>query len=303
MIRKASIDIGTNSTRLLVAELDTSQAITPLYMEEQITRLGQGLGETGVLSAAAIARVISAISAYQVLAKQFGAEEIIAFATSAARDAGNRSQFLGQIAEATGIAVRVLSGEKEAALSFLGAISDVSADEPLLICDIGGGSTELIIGDRGGVHRAVSVDVGSRRLYERYFVDERTVVQAVTAARDDVLHAIQRSIALQEFPPSSLSVGGTATTLAMIMAECPLTEVRRIHHYAMTLERLQALIRRLAGMSIAERKTLTGLHPDRADVILTGAVVLEAVLSYFKQAATVVSLRDLLFGVFLEGGW
>lgn len=300
MVRKASIDIGTNSTRLLVAELTTPRSILPLHMEERITRLGEGLGETGLLSAAARERVVSAVTAYQETAVTYGAEEIVVFATSAVRDAGNRSTFLQQIREVTSLPVRVLSGEKEAELSFLGAISDLEAETPLLISDIGGGSTELIVGDKNGLRYAVSVDVGSRRLYERHFKDSRAVSPAIEAARKDVMAALQQSVQLPEFPPQSLSVGGTATTLAMILDHCPIDQVQRIHHYVISLESLRTLIQRLAGMSVADRKTLIGLHPDRADVILTGAVVLEAVLSFFRQPGTTVSLCDLLFGVFLE---
>ncbi len=295
---QASIDIGTNSTRLLLADCTVDGKVRAIEMKEQITRLGEGAVLDQILRSEGMRRVVQALQAYRAYLDQWPVEQIFVFATAATREARNRDEFLDLIKQQTGWSCQVLSGEREADLAFRGAVSDVVSEHSLLVVDIGGGSTELVSGSPAGIEKRVSIDIGSRRLLERF--DARVCYAPDTVAR------MQEHIRTQlhpRFPDHDLSryhcisVGGTAMTLAMIDAAVPLQEAARIHHYVLSLPRLRLCLERLTPLSLAARRAVTGLHPERADVIVAGGIILEQILTHFNIEQTTVSLRDAMVGI------
>lgn len=296
------MDIGTNCTRLLVADITPERIITPVYMAERITRLGEGLGDSGVLSDAAMTRVITALLEYRQTCDRYGISEHRLLATSATRDAGNRELFLRRIMQETGFRVQLLSGEQEAQLSFVGALSDQPELDQILVCDIGGGSTEFVFGQGRNIQQAVSIDIGSRRLTERFFTNDVSVQKAVVRCRGFCQNELQRYFPTPPFPGLCMVVGGTASTLAMMAASVSIEEPEKIHGYRLYAGALSELVEKLAKLTIPQRQKLVGLHPQRADVILTGAIIVETILSFFDMHFVDVSLRDLLYGVFLQEG-
>ncbi|NLP12662.1 Ppx/GppA family phosphatase [bacterium] len=302
MVRKASIDIGTNSTRLLVAEINPDHTITPLYAAERITRLGESLSSGGALSEEAMTRVTEALVEYRSLAQAYGVEAYHVIATSATREASNQAFFLQKIAQETGFQVRVVAGETEAYLSFIGALHDQPAECEALVCDIGGGSTEFVMGRRGRMRLAASLPLGSRRLTETFFLPKRPVEEAVAETERYCRQELERRFHGVARPKQGLACGGTATTLAMMTTRTPLHEAEKIHGYLLTQEELVAVLRDLAVRSMPERQKMIGLHPLRADVILAGAVILEAIMSYWQLSGIRISLADLLYGVLLQEG-
>ncbi len=302
MVRKASIDIGTNSTRLLVAEIKPDHAITPLYATERITRLGEAMSHSGALSDEAMTRVSQALAEYRSLAQAYGVESYYVIATSATREASNQAFFLHKMAQETGFQVSVVTGETEAYLSFIGALHDQPTECEALVCDIGGGSTEFVLGRREQMRLAASLPLGSRRLTEMLFFSERPVEQAVAETGRYCRQQLERRFNDVARPEQGLACGGTATTLAMMATRTPVHKAEKIHGYSLTREELAAVLRELAERSIPERQKMIGLHPMRADVILAGAVILEAIMSYWQLTEMRISLADLLYGVLLQEG-
>jgi len=300
MGRKASIDIGTNSTRLLIAEVSDAGTIVPLHMEERITRLGDGLDNEKRMSHDAMERVIDVLREYKRLGTENGVDEFRVFATSATRDAVNRNEFLAMISR-IGLRCRVLSGEQEAMLSYLGVMSDVEKDGHYLVCDIGGGSTEFILGDRHSISYKKSVDVGSRRLHHRFLLSNPPKKAEIERLENFLSETLRRSLDVL-LPPDSMcvSVGGTATTLGMMAGGIDIAMAEKVHKYVLTVAALEDIIEKLATLSIERRKNLKGLNPGRADVILSGALVLKGIMDFFKLTETRISIRDLLFGVMLK---
>lgn len=294
-MRKASIDIGTNSTRLLIADID--KALVPLLYRQTMTRLGQGLSESGCLQPAAMYRVLSALKAYKELGQTCGVNEYRVFATSAARDARNQIDFIDRIKTSAGFDCRVISGEEEALLSFLGAVSDINSTG-VLVCDIGGGSTEFIVGENNTLCFHQSLNIGSRRLTERFFHHDPVLPQEIKAAKAGVR---QQLVAIEKADVDvCVSVGGTATSCAMIEQNIAVDKADQAHHVELKKHAVDDLVNRLARLRNAERKELVGLEPERADVILMGALILQMVLEHFEMKKSVISIRDLLFGALLQ---
>lgn len=296
------MDIGTNCTRLLIADVATAQVILPIFQAERITRLGEGLGDSGLLNDAAMTRVIAALMEYRSICDGYRVQEHQVMATSATRDARNRELFLQRVLQETGFQIRLLSGEQEARLSFIGALSDQPDLENVLVCDIGGGSTEFVFGGRRAIQQALSIDIGSRRLTEQFFSETSTVQQAMAQCREFCRQELWHFFPTVSRPGCCLAVGGTASTLAMMTASVPIEQPEKIHGYRLSLRPLSALVEHLAVLTIPQRQLLVGLHPDRADVILTGAIIVETIMSFFNLDFVDVSLRDLLYGIFLEEG-
>lgn len=295
---QASIDIGTNSTRLLLADCTADGKVRAIEMKEQITRLGEGAVMDQVLRPDGMRRVVQALQGYRAYLDQWPVEQIVVFATSATREARNRDEFLDLIKQQTGWPCQVLSGEREAELAFRGAVSDVVSGKPLLVVDIGGGSTELVSGSHASIERRVSLDIGSRRLLERFDARVQYTPDVVARMQDYIQAQLNPC-----FPDNDLSrydcisVGGTATTLAMIDAAVPLQQAARIHHYVFSLPRLRLCLERLTALSLAARREVTGLHPERADVIVAGGLILQQILSHFNINQTTISLRDAMVGI------
>ncbi len=296
---ETSIDIGTNSTRLLVAEMFPDKKIIPITYLERITKLGGGLDENNRLDDEAMQRVIAALLEFMPIIASHQVRQTHLIATSATRDAVNRDEFLAKIKHAADLDCRVLSGDDEARLSFLGAISDTRPDGEFLVCDIGGGSTEFIFGEDERILYSESIDIGSRRLTQTLLVNDPPRQSEIRGLFDFVRERIDTRFAGMQVS-QLLVAGGTASTLALIDANMPISHAERAHLYTLNERRLQAIIERLRLKSVKERRRIRGLHPERADVILTGAVILAAIMNRFEQQSATVTLRDLLFGILMD---
>jgi exopolyphosphatase/guanosine-5'-triphosphate,3'-diphosphate pyrophosphatase len=304
-VRLAAIDIGTVTTRLLVADVGPAR-ISEVERSTDITHLGEDLTRTGRLASEAIARVEAVIARYAERMAELGVERFTALATSASRDAANGAEFREALARA-GVEPAIIEGPREAELSFLGATHAIRG-ESLLVVDLGGGSTELILGDAPAtpaiapiILSARSVDVGSRRITERFLLSDPPTHEELEAARSfvDGELAAYFSTAPRE-PERMISVAGTATTLAAILAHMEVYDPERIHDSVLTCDDLTGLLEMLAAMPLAERVGVTGLHPGRAPVIVAGALILREVLEMAGVAETTVSEHDLLYGILLD---
>jgi len=301
MKKKASIDIGTNSTRLLVAEVSDQKELTPLVLEERITRLGEGIQENQRLSSAAIGCVIESLAEYEQITARMSASITDIVATSAARDATNKAEFLQAVRDGTGLHCKILSGEEEAKLTLLGVLGTFRNESSLLVCDIGGGSTEFVAAERREQIQELSVNIGSRRLTEQFLHHDPVNRIETAALRKYLVHILINELA--EFPEGNwhyIATGGTATTLALIDLEFDLSQAHLSHKHKLTKDRLDTIIEDLTRKSITERKSIIGLHPDRADVILAGALILRAVQAYWGVDSITISNWDLLHGLLLS---
>ncbi|MBN1467036.1 Ppx/GppA family phosphatase [candidate division KSB1 bacterium] len=295
MALKASIDIGTNSTRLLIVD-DRAGRINVIEGHERITRLGDDLSPLGELAPASMQRVLTALQEYRRVIDAHGIDDVRVMATSATRDAPNRDSFLHLILATTGWRCRVLSGAEEARLSFLGAISDLQHARDVLVCDIGGGSTEFIFAHDRTMQ---SLDIGSSRLTKQFLLSDPPTKDKIDALIEFTQQQLQSSFG-KKSALDIVAVGGTAVTLALMDAETPLHDAGTAHHHLLTRVRLGRMIDTLSRARIAERAAIVGLHPRRADVILAGALILSVILDFFACESTLISVRDLLYGIFFE---
>lgn len=293
----ASIDIGTNSTRLLIARKENLQ-LQAIHMEEQITRLGEDSGRLGYLKTEAIDRVTEALNDYMGLIRAYKAESVHIVATSAAREASNWELLLEHVYAATGCNCRIISGKEEARLTFIGVMSDINASSKILICDIGGGSTELIYGNQGMLLNQTSLSIGSRRLKET-FLHHDPIIETEKEAFNSYIEAVLSQYLWFQGDNSvkCIMVGGTATTLAMIDSASTLFDENYVHRYLLSYPSTVRIVKKLSSMSFEERKHVAGLHPKRVDVILAGAMITEAIIRLYGFSSCQISLRDLLFGL------
>jgi exopolyphosphatase / guanosine-5'-triphosphate,3'-diphosphate pyrophosphatase len=304
MTRVAAIDCGTNSIRLLIAEPDGSDGLKDLERRLEIVRLGQGVDASGKFHPDALQRTFAAVDEYAKLIKNADvpAERIHFVATSATRDVKNRETFFAGIKERLGVLPDVISGETEARLSFVGALSRVNPErEPVLVMDIGGGSTELITGSSNGdMQGAISLDIGSVRVTER-FLKQNPV------AADDLERAIAYVDGLLAHSGvdfgsigSWIGVAGTATTLAGVYLELERYDRERVHGSRIPLPAIAELLHRLAAMTVEEIRALPSMHPGRADVITGGALVESRIAANLTVDNLIVSESDILDGIALE---
>jgi exopolyphosphatase/guanosine-5'-triphosphate,3'-diphosphate pyrophosphatase len=298
----AAIDCGTNSTRLLVAD-DTGRELVRLM---RITRLGQGVDRTNVLAPEAIARTVSVLEEYRRSIDSFGAGRIRMVATSAVRDAENGAAFTEAAKAAVGADPEVLSGTEEGALAYRGASADLdSFDGDTLVVDIGGGSTEITLGRAGSVS-SVSLQLGCVRLTERFFKGDPPTVAEVSAARlaiTDALIGGEAALpALVNLDRARRMVGlaGTVSTLASLKLGVAEYDVEKLHHATLTLEEIRGMCDMLASLSVRDRRGLVGMVPGREDVLLAGALVLEAVADRYRCDQVIASEKDILDGIVLS---
>jgi exopolyphosphatase/guanosine-5'-triphosphate,3'-diphosphate pyrophosphatase len=286
-VRVAAVDLGTNTTRLLVADVDDGR-IDEVHRETHITRLGEGVDARKRLLPVPIARVRNVLTDYRRTLERLGAERTLAVATSAVRDAENGEAFLGEIEWSYGFATRLVSGDEEARLTRRG----VQPAPGTLVLDIGGGSTELIVDD---FH--ASLDLGSVRYTERFLVADPP-----DPAELDACAAAVRVVLAERVPvPAAAAVGvaGTVTTLAALDLGLDRYDRERVHGHRLTLEAARRQFERLAALPLAERRELPALDPERAPVIVAGAVILIETLAFFGLDAIEVSERDILDGIAL----
>lgn len=304
MTRVAAYDCGTNSLRLLVADLDPATGeLHELVREMRIVRLGEGVDRTGRITDAALERTMAALDEYAALVADLHPEAARFCATSAARDASNAEEFSAAVRERVGLVPEVLSGDEEARASFDGATRSLpDAADPCLVVDIGGGSTELILGAAAGeVTAAVSLDIGSVRLTERHLRHDPPTDEEVDALRRDVDTALDEAFeeAAVDIAAARTVVGvaGTITTVAAGVLGLSSYQRERIHHARLDGADVTRTIDQLVGLTVAQRRELGYMHPGRADVIGGGALILERVLARSRVPVLTVSESDILDGI------
>ena len=302
MTRVAALDCGTNSLRLLVADVSgdgATAALTDLHREMRVVRLGQGVDRTGELAPEALARTRAALADYAATAERLGAERIRLVATSATRDARNRDVFVQLVHDTLGVLPEVISGDEEAALSFDGATRDLDpAEGPFLVADIGGGSTELVLGAER-VEAALSVDVGCVRLTERHLRSDPPTPAEVAAAEADVDTALARVREVVPVERARLAVGlaGSVTTVAAHVLRLPSYQPERIHHARLPAADVVRACTELVEMTDAQRAGLPYMDPGRVDVIGAGALILRTLVDRLDWPEVLASESDILDGI------
>lgn len=304
MRRVAAIDCGTNSIRLLIAEPDGSGGLADLERRLEIVRLGQGVDATGEFHPDALRRTFAAVDGYAELIKkaEVPTGKVHFVATSAARDVKNRETFFAGVKERLGVLPDVISGETEARLSFLGALSRVKPEgEPVLVMDIGGGSTELITGGADGdLHSAVSLDVGSVRVTERFFKQNPVADDDLERAAGYVDDLLTGSGVDFDSIGAWIGVAGTVTTLAGVYLELERYDRERVHGARIPLAAIAEQLHRLAGLTVDQIRALPSMHPGRADVITGGALVESRIAARVHLDHLIVSESDILDGIALQ---
>ena len=304
-MRIAVVDIGTNSTRLLIAEVSADGAVSELERRSRVTRLGDGVDASGVLSDAAMERVFATLDEYTTLIERRGGVDARpAVLTSAVRDAANGALFVASVEQRYGLEARAIAGSEEAQLTYLGATSDHAAPpgQRTLVIDAGGGSTELIVGCGHAVEFSVSLQAGVVRQSERHLHSDPPPLKELEALGADVGALIARGVpaAVRRSAQLAIAVGGTATSCAAIDQALDPYDAARVHGYRLDLSTLKLLLARLASMDLAERRRVRGLHPDRAPTVIAGVAILIRVLEAFELDSFEASEHDILRGVALR---
>lgn len=307
--RVAAVDCGTNSIRLLIADIDESGTLTDVRREMRVVRLGQGVDATGAFVPEAIERTRVALHEYVQMMVETGVSAVRMVATSATRDASNREDFFAMTRDELGVVIpgseaEVISGDEEARLSFAGAVGELDpAAGPFVVVDLGGGSTELVLGDETGVHAAFSADIGCVRITERCLHDDPPTDEQVSAAREFATERLAE--AFERVPIEQargwVGVAGTMTTIAAVSKELPEYDADEVHLSRLSLDSVHEVCGRLIGMNHVERAALGPMHPGRVDVIGGGAVILSVLADEFARRAgiteLVVSEHDILDGI------
>jgi exopolyphosphatase/guanosine-5'-triphosphate,3'-diphosphate pyrophosphatase len=302
--RVAAVDCGTNSLRLLLADVDPGQAgLTDVIRRMEIVRLGQGVDQTGRLAPEALARTMAVLREYADVIARSGAQAVRMVATSATRDADNAAEFVRQVKEVLGVAPEVLTGGEEAVLSFTGATAELAAGPdpgPFLVADIGGGSTEFVLGEAGSPPaHSISVNIGCVRMTERHLHGDPPSDEEVAAAVADIDAALEEVAAAVPARRARTLVGlaGSVTTVAAIAMGLPAYDAARIHHARVAAADVHAVTRGLLAQTRAGRAAIGVMHPGRADVIGGGALVLDRLMRRFGFAGVLVSEHDILDGM------
>lgn len=299
-MKVAALDLGTNTFLLLVAEVDSGRVTKVLHDEARVVRLGQDVNQTRRFHPDALERAKECLREYSSIIRSYGVECVLGCATSAARDVENREALL-KIGAENDIPIKIISGEREAELTFLGTIPDELAT-PVQIIDIGGGSTEFVLGDKRGIISRISLDIGSVRLTEKFITRHPIPANELEQLRNAVRIELEELDSLYNRAEMSsseipvIAVAGTATTLATIDQGLPF-ESERVHGYRLSVKRLDHWIERMAAMTIEERQKLAGMEPKRADVIVTGAMILKQAAEKIGVQDLEVSVRGLRYGI------
>lgn len=302
-MRVAVVDIGSNSTRLLIADVEDGTVTDELERISVVTRLGAGVDADGRLRDDAMERVYSTLADFRALIDRHHADTALAVLTSAVRDAANGKEFAEVVEHRFGLTPHVLTGDQEAQLSFLGATSDRDPSDrtPTLLVDIGGGSTEVVIGTGREAEFHVSNQVGVVRQTERHIHTDPPTDAELDAVREDAQAVLRQGVPAQwrDAVRRAIAVAGTATSLAAIAQELDPYDPEKVHGYVLSRTEAEAILGRLASMPLAERRHVAGLDPARAPTIVAGVVILLCVLDLFGLSETEVSEHDILRGAAL----
>jgi len=298
--RVAVIDVGSNSTRLLVADVDGGR-VSEIERQSRVTRLGRGVDLSGQLSAEAIEAACEAIGDYVAICREAGVSAIDSIATSAVRDASNGDAFVAELRERFALSTRVLDGEEEARLTYVGATCEQPPAQPTLVVDIGGGSTELIVGSGHEIAFHTSLQAGVVRHSERHVASDPPAAIELEALAGDVRALIEGATAGAAGASASIgiAVAGTPTSLASVELGLEPYDPKRVHGHVLSLISIQRLLSRLASVPLAERVEIPGMHPDRAPTIVAGVVILVETMRAFDLERITVSEHDILYGAAL----
>jgi exopolyphosphatase/guanosine-5'-triphosphate,3'-diphosphate pyrophosphatase len=296
--RVAVVDLGTNSTRLLVADVENG-AVTELDRRLTITRLGEGVDARRRLLPAAVARVRNVLTDYRRTIEELGAERTLAIATSAVRDSENGEAFLGEIEWSYGFSARLLSGHEEALTTFRGVFAGRELPEATLVVDVGGGSTELILGGPEGIAFHDSLDLGCVRLTERFLHSNPPAGEELERCAAFVRETLTERVPADVRPRAAIGVAGTVTTLATLDLGLDEEDPEVVHGHRMSASGLADQVAQLASMRLEELRRVRGMHPDRAPVIVAGALVVRETLAHFGLDELEVSENDVMHGAAL----
>jgi exopolyphosphatase/guanosine-5'-triphosphate,3'-diphosphate pyrophosphatase len=297
----AVVDLGSNSTRLLVATVEGGR-VEELERQSKVTRLAEGVDRSGRLADHAVERVLGALTGFRELIDRHGADPVVAVATSAVRDSSNGDEFRATLRDRFGLDVRILSGDEEARMTFLGATAARGDDRTTLVIDIGGGSTELVIGRPGaepGFHH--STQAGSVRQSERHLDHDPPTGDELDALRREVRGIVDTAVPreLRAGVEVGIAVAGTATQLASIEQELEPYDPTRVDGYRLERASCERLLGMLAAVPLEERRAVRGLHPDRAPTIVAGAAIMLEALDAFELGGVEISVADILHGAAL----
>jgi len=301
-MKYGAIDIGTNSIRLLIAQIENGE-IVKSFKTLQITRIGENVDHTGMISTAAMDRTIKALKQFMMIIEEEGLSSVPIIATSAVRDAKNKADFLEQVKIEVNANIQIISGEREAELGFLGVQKGFKQSfGDVIVVDIGGGSTELIIGSQTGIHHLISLNMGAVRMTEKYLYsvpvsigEIDTLISALDSMLKPTVHKIK-----QYKIDRMIGIGGTATTLAAVAQNMAVYDPSKIHNFYLEHEKVMEILKLFIGKSLEERKQIPGLQPKRADVITAGTVILNIIMTLLEVQGLWISEYDNLEGLVFE---
>ena len=294
-------DMGTNSTRLLVADVEDGE-VKELERRSTVTRLGRGVDTSRQLATEAIEDVVSAVGEYIKLYEPLEPDVVLALATSAVRDAENSGAFIAELRERFALNARILTGEEEARLTYVGAVAGRAPSDGTLVIDIGGGSTEIVVGSGREMAFHTSLQLGTVRHTERHIRNDPPTAPELEALADDIRKQLFAELAAADFFEihTGIAVAGTPTSLAAIDQELDPYDPDRVHGHVLSLDAIQHMYSMLSGKSLEERLKVPGLHPGRAPTIVAGVVILIQAMRAFGLQEIEVSEHDILYGAALE---
>src|SRR3989339_1446273 len=295
-IRMAGIDIGTNTILMVIGEKNSDGELVFLQNEHSIARLGEGVDKTHVIKTEAIERARKILVNYKNICDENNVAKISSAGTSALRDAINRDDVIKILSEAIGTDIKVISGEEEARLSFLGTIEN---NKPCIVVDIGGGSTEFICGENQIVKLRYSLPIGAVRLTERYFKIQPANEDSVREAELFITESLNK-IDTSQFKGELIGVAGTPTTLAAVVQELTKYVKEKVHGYILDFEKLHQIFNKLKNLNVDELKKIPGIHPDRADIITAGTLILLCIMKFLEINKCSVSTRGLRYGILID---
>jgi len=296
MERVASIDVGTNTILLLIAEVNKG-VLKPLLEKERIVRLGEGVQRNGVLLAGAMERGIQTLTQYLKECQEMGIQSIFAAGTSALREAKNSDHFLRMARDRLNLSIEIISGEEEAELSFLAVTKDLGyPKKTILVVDVGGGSTELVLGKRNQINHWVSLPVGSVRFTEQFLLSDPVRDEEWTNMENKIIKGLGK-VPLPQKPFTMVAVGGTATALASVELRLKHFVYEKIHHFVLGRQALKGQLERYRSKTVEERRKIPGLSPARADVILAGGAILYFAMEKFEVASVLISCHGVRYGL------